>query len=62
MGHPILGDPLYRPRPKFNITVPRCMLHAGELRFAHPITGEAIEIRAPLPPDFQDCARRVLNP
>jgi tRNA pseudouridine32 synthase/23S rRNA pseudouridine746 synthase len=38
MGHPILGDDLYAPLP---LRSPRLLLHACELRFAHPMRGSA---------------------
>jgi 23S rRNA pseudouridine1911/1915/1917 synthase len=31
----------------------RQFLHAYQLQFTHPITGEAVEIEAPLPTDLQ---------
>ncbi|WP_206912974.1 23S rRNA/1915/1917 synthase [Enterococcus sp. DIV0840] len=37
IGHPIVGDPLYHPKP-----VGRLMLHAYELHLTHPFTGEVI--------------------
>lgn len=50
-GFPILGDPLYGKR---NVPgVPRMLLHASEIRFAHPVTGAAMRFVAPLPEDFR---------
>ena len=40
VGHPILGDALYAP-PDVQVRAPRLLLHACELRLAHPRTGEA---------------------
>lgn len=37
IGHPIIGDPLYHPKPNG-----RLMLHAYELHLTHPFTGETI--------------------
>lgn len=37
IGHPILGDPLYHPKPNG-----RLMLHAYELHLTHPFTGKTI--------------------
>ena len=39
IGHPILGDELYAP-PEVLAAAPRLLLHASELGFAHPGTGE----------------------
>jgi len=47
-GHPLLGDEVYGKRGSF----PRQMLHAWRLGFAHPRTGERMNFRAPVPPDF----------
>ncbi|KKW68213.1 hypothetical protein AAV94_06835 [Lampropedia cohaerens] len=49
MGHPILGDPLYAQDAALR-AAPRLLLHARELGFTHPITGE--EMFFELPPDF----------
>ncbi len=52
IGHPVLGDSVYG-RARTAADAPRQMLHARCLAFAHPRTGEAISIEAPLPDDFQ---------
>ena len=46
LGHPILGCDLYGGRllPGTE-TLPRLMLHASELYFVHPVSGERIEAR-----------------
>ncbi|HEX2187604.1 MAG TPA: hypothetical protein VHG51_01840, partial [Longimicrobiaceae bacterium] len=36
--------------------VPRQFLHAAELRFRHPRTGEEMRFEAPLPPDLAAAA------
>jgi len=48
LGHPILGDRFYAPRPVV-AAAPRLMLHATELAFDHPFSGERLHIRAPAP-------------
>jgi 23S rRNA-/tRNA-specific pseudouridylate synthase len=40
----------------------RLLLHAAELRFAHPVTGEPIELHAPPPRDFQAEVERLRPP
>lgn len=53
-GHPIVGDELYgRPHPK------GLMLHAAELSFRDPVTGESIDIYSPLPRRFRARALRT---
>jgi 23S rRNA pseudouridine955/2504/2580 synthase len=60
-GHPIVGDPKYGDFA-CNKTFARqrgferMFLHARELAFDHPATGERITLQAPLPPD---CAKLV---
>jgi tRNA pseudouridine32 synthase / 23S rRNA pseudouridine746 synthase len=47
LGHPILGDALYAP-PEVQAQAPRLLLHAAQLRLAHPATGESLTFeRAP---------------
>ncbi len=51
IGHPVVGDRLYgRPQP---LEPPRVFLHAAELQFTHPITGQPLAFQAALPPDLQ---------
>lgn len=50
-GCPLLGDKLYNKGRTSD--VPRQMLHAWQLRFIHPQTGEELEFEAPIPEDFQ---------
>jgi tRNA pseudouridine32 synthase/23S rRNA pseudouridine746 synthase len=46
IGHPILGDALYAP-PGLAAASARLLLHATELGFAHPISGEWISFTSP---------------
>ncbi|HWR77933.1 MAG TPA: pseudouridine synthase [Thiobacillus sp.] len=48
LGHPILGDALYAP-PEVQALSGRLLLHAGSLRFAHPVTGEVMAFECPAP-------------
>jgi 23S rRNA pseudouridine1911/1915/1917 synthase len=62
LGHPIVGDRVYgrsgrasrlaTPADGILAAFPRQALHAAEIRFAHPATGEPVHVRAPLPPDL----------
>ena len=50
--HPIAGDPVYGiGKPELGLTS-QC-LHARELTFLHPRTGEAVTVRCPLPGEFE---------
>jgi tRNA pseudouridine32 synthase / 23S rRNA pseudouridine746 synthase len=48
IGHPILGDALYAP-PEVVASADRLLLHASRLRFAHPVSGEPLEIESAVP-------------
>jgi 23S rRNA pseudouridine1911/1915/1917 synthase len=66
-GHPVLGDPDYGGRKirRLNLSkkeldtwkkilsqLDRQVLHARELSFVHPLSGEEVSYEAPLPSDF----------
>jgi len=48
IGHPILGDALYAP-PEVLARADRLLLHAAQLRFAHPVSGETVAIESAVP-------------
>jgi 23S rRNA pseudouridine1911/1915/1917 synthase len=67
LGAPIVGDKLYGPDERMfaraadgeltdedraRLELPRHALHAARLALPHPITGERLEVRAPLPDDL----------
>jgi 23S rRNA pseudouridine1911/1915/1917 synthase len=59
-GHPLVGETVYvRDYTGPTIAAPRLMLHAATLGFTHPITGEHVSLRAPLPPDFTAVVDRL---
>ena len=50
--HPLVGDPTYsQRRPMLGLTRP--FLHAAELAFVHPTTGERVTFHSPLAADLQ---------
>lgn len=54
IGHPILGEKVYiRNYAGRLMAADRVMLHATELGFLHPGTGEPVKWTQPLPPDFE---------
>ena len=76
LGHPILGDPLYRgegevykkmvagtvtPEDRASLGFPRLALHAEAIEFQHPITGEALRAEAPLPEEMEGFLRAAQN-
>jgi 23S rRNA pseudouridine1911/1915/1917 synthase len=58
IGHPLVGDPLYGPTGQPLENLPGLpgdagyLLHAQFLKFHHPITGEQINLEAPVPSGF----------
>jgi len=74
IGHPVFGDPVYGgaqnrlkgAAPEHRNTLREALaglgrqaLHAGELGFLHPRSGERMEFRAPLPPDHAHALQRL---
>jgi 23S rRNA pseudouridine1911/1915/1917 synthase len=47
---PVAGDPVYGIGGDLGLE--RQFLHAARLAFAHPVTGEAVDVTSPLPPDL----------
>ena len=60
IGHPLLGDPVYGRTPKAlrelldRIGFRRQALHAAELGFTHPVTGERLSFSADVPADMRE--------
>jgi 23S rRNA pseudouridine1911/1915/1917 synthase len=52
IGHPVVGDARYRGR-RAPFVLERPFLHAAQLAFTHPVTGESLSFTAPLPADLQ---------
>jgi 23S rRNA pseudouridine1911/1915/1917 synthase len=57
IGHPVAGDPEYGNAGRHGLS--RQFLHAARLAFEHPETGEAIQLRAPLPEDLVRALRQA---
>jgi 23S rRNA pseudouridine1911/1915/1917 synthase len=69
LKHPIVADRMYSGRDKLTLAeltgavpdsadaavtlIERQALHARRLAFAHPVTGQPLDLEAPLPADFQ---------
>lgn len=57
IGHPLIGDHLYG---GYNpVLLQRQALHAFRLKFRHPVTGEFLEIEAPLPEDMENLLKKI---
>ncbi len=63
LGFPIAGDDKYgdfaRNRELMKLGLKRMFLHAQSIAFNHPLTGEALQISAPLPADLQGFIARL---
>jgi 23S rRNA pseudouridine1911/1915/1917 synthase len=52
INHPLVGDPVYgQRRPRLQLERP--FLHAAQLAFVHPATGEHVEFTSELAPDLK---------
>ena len=58
LGAPLLGDGLYGAA---DARIPRHALHAAELSFPDPVTGDIRNISVPLPPDMAELIVRELG-
>jgi len=55
-GYPVLGDKMYGTPSRL---IERQALHASEIHFQHPVTGQMLEVTAPLPEDMQECIDKL---
>jgi len=63
LGHPVLGDDKYG---DFDLNhrlrkqgLKRMFLHAAKLSFAHPASGDTLELASPLPADLEKFRGRM---
>lgn len=59
IGNPIIGDDLYG---ETDARIGRQALHGERLLFFHPLTGEQVEVAAPLPADFARLLEELRRP
>lgn len=61
IGHPVVGDAQYGRARKTDrpVSAGRQMLHAEQLAFTHPRTGQSLEFRAPIPEDMQTLLKQL---
>jgi 23S rRNA pseudouridine1911/1915/1917 synthase len=74
LGHPVVGDPVYGGRGRGQLSriarerslhgalldiLPRQALHATELEFPHPVTGEVLRFTSSPPEDFRQALERL---
>jgi 23S rRNA pseudouridine1911/1915/1917 synthase len=63
IGHPIVGDAVYgRRRGAGTPLIERQALHAEQIEFCHPGTGECMHFTAPIPSDLLALRARCLRP
>lgn len=58
MGHSVVGDPVYG-RRECPFKLSGQLLHAAELSFFHPSTGEKVTLKAPFPEYFTETLERL---
>jgi len=63
-GHPVLGDDTYRPRslPRPDLDPEGLALHAAELGFVHPLTGQPVAFAVAPPPRMARLLARLRGP
>ncbi len=63
IGHPVAGDRVYGRRGGRDHGDPvgagHQFLHSARLEFTHPVTGNAVKVSAPLPPDLQSTLNKL---
>jgi 23S rRNA pseudouridine1911/1915/1917 synthase len=64
LGHPVCGEKIYRQPPFGKVSpdksgAPRLALHAAELGFVHPVTGETLRFQAGLPAELTEFWKRL---
>jgi 23S rRNA pseudouridine1911/1915/1917 synthase len=73
LGHPVVGDTLYGACSAIaplaagasrlpRLVLPRNFLHAAELEFAHPASGERLSLVSNLPADLKDFMAQLAPP
>jgi 23S rRNA pseudouridine1911/1915/1917 synthase len=62
-GHPLVGERVYiRDFEGPRLPGPRPLLHAAELGFEHPRTGQPMRFESPMPNDFEQMLTRLRTP
>ena len=62
INHQVIGDPLYgRGDLAQNLGLTRQFLHSWRVRFAHPVSGETVELSDTLPPDLGAALESLAN-
>lgn len=59
IDHPVVGDRKYHPQEASEQLIDRVALHAAQLRFEHPRSGEPVIVNCPLPKDIQLAIREL---
>ncbi|HET7631721.1 MAG TPA: RluA family pseudouridine synthase [Gemmatimonadaceae bacterium] len=65
IGHPVVGDDTYGGgggRRLVKLAPTRHFLHAAWLAFRHPVTGDPVELRSPLPEDLRTALLAAAGP
>jgi 23S rRNA pseudouridine1911/1915/1917 synthase len=62
LGHPVIGDRKYCPDEASERRIARVALHAANLQFIHPRSGETVSVECEPPSDFQSLLRALSAP
>ena len=61
INHPVVGDGRYG-GGRESLGIDRPALHAADLGFTHPVSGEAMSFHSPMPSDFSALIDRLGHP
>lgn len=65
LGYPIAGDEKYGDfalnRELQKMGLKRMFLHAWKIRFSHPLSGDELQLEAPVPPALENFVRQMSN-
>ena len=59
IGHPVLGDPVYGPKKSPYPVAGGQLLHAFQIGFVHPVTGEEMRFTSPPEPRFLEWLEKL---
>jgi RluA family pseudouridine synthase len=59
IGHPVIGDRKYHPEEASERRIARVALHASQLQFIHPRSGQSVSVDCEPPADFQSLVKAL---
>lgn len=64
LGYPIVSDPIYLNKKVYEadkVWCPRLFLHAAEITFTHPVTGQPVDVKSPIPNDLELALKKLVH-